>query len=240
MPAGFRSSGVSMNELTEEATAEAQQLLKYVYQNLEATYGVPHNDCGDDPLEELIGTILSQATSNQNSHRTFANLRSAFKDWEAVRRAKPEKIEAAIKLGGLAQVKSVTIKNILNEIKTRTGRLDLSFLRTVPLAEARDFLCSLKGVGPKTVGCVLLFACKQPVFPMDTHILRICRRLGLIPERCSDAQAHERMEQLIPAGKHYSLHINMISHGRKVCSPRNPVCRRCCLIEYCAFGQQVL
>ncbi len=214
--------------------------MKYACQNLEAAYGVPRNERGDDPLEELIGTILSQATTNQNSHRTFANLKKAFKDWEVVRRAKPEKIEAAIKLGGLAQVKSVTIKNILNEIKTRTGKLDLSFLRTASVQDARAFLLSLKGVGPKTVGCVLLFACKRAMFPMDTHILRICRRMGLIPAKCSDAEAHRQMEPLIPNGKHYSLHINMILHGRRVCHPRKPACEKCCLVEHCEFGQQVL
>jgi endonuclease III len=224
----------------ETVSEEKLQRVKYACQNLEATYGLPRNDCGDDPLEELIGTILSQATSNQNSHRTFANLKKVFKDWEAVRRAKPEKIEAAIKLGGLAQVKSVTIKNILNEIKTRTRKLDLSFLHTALVEEARAFLLSLKGVGPKTVGCVLLFACKRAVFPMDTHILRICRRMGLIPMKCSDAEAHRQMEPLIPNEKHYSLHINMILHGRRVCHPRNPNCETCCLVEHCEFGQQVL
>lgn len=223
--------------MTEE---EKRECVKYACQNLEATYGVPRNDCGDDPLEELIATILSQATSNQNSHRTFANLKARFKSWEAMRRARLAQIAAAIKLGGLAQVKSVTLKNILNEIKTRTGSLDLSFLRTLPTDEARAFLSSLKGVGPKTVACVLLFACKQPVFPMDTHILRICRRLGLIPARCSDTQAHQLMEPLIPQGKHFSLHINMIHHGRQVCAPRMPKCERCCLVEQCAYGRQVL
>jgi endonuclease-3 len=229
-----------MSASSSSNSKERRQQLKHVCQNLEATYGTPQNDGGDDPLEELIATILSQATSNQNSHRTFANLKARFKSWETVRRAQPEQIEAAIKLGGLAQVKSVTIKNILNEIKTRTGKLDLSFLSALPTNEARTFLSSLKGVGPKTIGCVLLFACKQPVFPMDTHILRICRRLGLIPARCSDTQAHQLMEPLIPQGKHFSLHINMIHHGRQVCAPRMPKCERCCLIEQCAFGQQLL
>ena len=223
-----------------EELEEKRQRLKYVTQNLEAAYGTPHNDEADDPLDELIVTILSQATTNQNSSRTFASLKSRFKDWEAVRRAKPEKIAEAIKLGGLAQVKSVVIKNLLNEIKARVGKLDLSFLHTTPVADARAFLTSLKGVGPKTAACVLLFACKRPVFPMDTHIFRIARRLGLIPEKGNDEQAHRLMEQLIPENKHYSLHINMILHGRRVCHPSNPKCAKCCLIEHCQYGQAFL
>jgi endonuclease III len=219
---------------------ENRQQLKYVSQHLEAVYGVPINDSTDDPLDELIGTILSQATTNQNSHRTFANLKASFKDWEAVRRARPEKIEVAIKLGGLAQVKSVVIKRLLNEIQMRVGKLSLSFLHTAPLAEAREFLTSLQGVGPKTAACVLLFACKQPVFPMDTHIFRIARRLWLIPEKGTDTQGHRLIEQLIPGNKHYALHINMILHGRGVCHPRNPHCEQCCLIEHCQYGQAFL
>lgn len=230
----------AQNAVAPKELAEKHQQLKYVIQNLEAVYGTPANDSTDDPLDELIGTILSQATTNQNSHRTFANLKASFKDWEAVRRARPEKIEAKIKLGGLAQVKSVVIKNLLNEIQRRVGTLSLSFLHTAPLEEAREFLTSLQGVGPKTAACVLLFACKQPVFPMDTHIFRIARRLGLIPEKGSDTQAHRLMEQYIPEGKHYALHINMILHGRRVCHPRNPQCERCCLVELCSYGQAFL
>ncbi len=225
---------------TPAELAEKRQQLKYVTQNLEAAYGIPANDSTDDPLAELIGTILSQATTNQNSQRTFANLKASFKDWEAVRRARPVKIEAAIKLGGLAQVKSVVIKKLLNEIHTRLGNLSLSFLHTAPVEEAREFLTSLPGVGPKTAACVLLFACKQAVFPMDTHIFRIARRLGLIPEKGNDEQAHRRMEQLVPSGKHYALHINMILHGRRVCHPRNPQCEQCCLIVHCQYGQAFL
>ena len=227
-------------DFSSEELSEKRQQLKYVTQNLEAAYGIPRNDSTDDPLDELIGTILSQATTNQNSHRTFANLKSRFKDWEAVQRAEPVQIEEAIRLGGLAQVKSRVIKTILDEIKTRVGKLDLSFLHTAPVAEAHDFLTSLKGVGPKTAACVLLFACKRPVFPMDTHIFRIARRLGVIPAKGSDTQAHRQMEQLIPKNKHYSLHINMILHGRRICHPRNPKCEKCCLIEHCALGQTLL
>jgi endonuclease-3 len=73
---------------------------------------------------------------------------------------------------------------------------------------------------------------------MDTHIFRIARRLELIPAKCSDEQAHQLLAPLIPPQKHLSLHINLIHHGRNICHPRNPQCRRCCLLDYCSFGQQ--
>lgn len=217
---------------------EQKYQLGHIAQILETVYGRPLENKDLDPLDELIGTILSQSTSNINSHRAFANLKASFPDWEKARAADPENIAEAIKSGGLATVKSVVIKNILNEIKDRTGSLSLSFLKNIPTAEAMEFLISLKGVGPKTARCVLLFACRKPVFPMDTHIFRIARRLELIPEKCSDAQAHQILEPLIPPEKHLSLHINLIHHGRQICHPRQPQCNRCCLIEYCPYGQQ--
>jgi endonuclease-3 len=216
---------------------EKRRQLKFVIQNLEATYGVPRNVHQDNPLDELIGTILSQSTTNVNSDRAFASLKKRFPIWEVVRRARPTSIAAAIRSGGLANVKSVVIKNILNEILARRGNLDLSFLKTVPVEAARQFLSSLKGVGPKTAACVLLFSCKKQVFPMDTHIFRILRRLGLLPEKISDAQAHTLVESLIPPNKHYSLHINLIFHGRKICHPREPKCSQCPLIEHCDYGR---
>jgi endonuclease-3 len=216
---------------------EKRRQLKFVIQNLEATYGIPRNVHQDDPLDELIGTILSQSTTNVNSDRAFASLKKRFPDWGAVRRARPTSIAAAIRSGGLANVKSVVIKNILNEILARRGNLDLSFLKTVPVEEARQFLSSLKGVGPKTSACVLLFSCQKQVFPMDTHIFRILRRLGLLPEKISDVQAHTLVENLIAPNKHYSLHINLIIHGRKICRPREPKCGQCPLIEHCDYGR---
>lgn len=219
--------------------SDLQHQLRHIAQHLEAVYGVPVANENHDPLDELIGTILSQSTTNANSNRAFASLKNRFPNWDQARRARRETIAAAIKMGGLANVKSVVIKSLLNEIKMRCGQLDLTLLRILSAKEALAFLTSFKGVGPKTARCVLLFACQQSVFPMDTHIFRILRRMKLLPDSCSDTQAHELIEPLIPAGKHFSLHINLIHHGRQICHPRNPQCHRCCLIEYCDYGQQI-
>src|SRR5215468_7901919 len=119
---------------------EKRSLVKYITQNLEAAYGVPINDNPYDPLSELILTILSQATTDTNSRRAFESLRRRFPDWESARRARPSSIAAAIKSGGLANSKSVAIKNALNEINIRRGNLDLSFLQTDPIEDGREFL----------------------------------------------------------------------------------------------------
>ena len=217
------------------AEAAVAENVPYIIQNLRAVYGNPKPERGLDPLDVLIETILSQSTSNINSGRAFENLKKRFPTWEQARRAQVTSIEAAIRSGGLARQKSVRIKNLLNEIYQQRGSLDLLFLRTAPLDEARRFLASFKGIGPKTVACTLLFACNRPVFPIDTHIFRIARRLALIPERCSDEQAHEIMERMIPAGRYFEVHINMIRHGRRVCRPSDPLCDECPLVEYCRY-----
>jgi endonuclease-3 len=215
--------------------SEAKETMRYVIQNLRATYGRPKRTPGLDPLDVLIETILSQSTTRINSQRAFDSLKQRFADWGQARRARRATIEAAIHCGGLAEQKSQRIKQLLTDIYERQGSLDLSFLCTAPLAEAREFLSRLKGVGPKTIACTLLFACNRPVFPIDVHIFRIARRLGLIPERSSDQAAHSLMEAMIPPAQYYETHMNLIKHGRTICRPQNPACERCCLIDYCQY-----
>lgn len=209
--------------------------ISYIIQNLRAVYGVPKLRHRLDPLDVLIETILSQSTTNANSKRAFESLKQRFPAWELARRARVSSIEAAIKSGGLAKQKSVRIKELLNEIHNRRGSLDLAFLKTVPLHDASAFLSSFKGVGPKTVACTLLFAFNRPLFPIDTHIFRIARRLGLISEKCSDDEAHRLMSAIIPPRRYFEVHINLIRLGRQICRPRDPLCERCCLVDYCEY-----
>ena len=106
--------------------------------------------------------------------------------------------------------------------------------------EARDYLSAFRGIGPKTVACTLLFACRKEVFPLDTHIFRVLRRVGLIPQKCTDRRAHEIMNETVQKGKFYSFHVNLIRHGRTLCRPREPLCERCPIVEYCDYGQKVI
>ncbi|MFY9608560.1 MAG: endonuclease III [Blastocatellia bacterium] len=235
MPPNAKAAVAKPDDQAADADRLAAENVPYIIQNLKSVYGKPRPELELDPLDVLIGTILSQATSDTNSYRAFESLKRRFPTWEQARRARVTSIEAAIRSGGLARQKSKRIKNLLNQIYEQRGSLDLSFLKTAPLDEARQFLASFKGIGPKTVACTLLFACNRPVFPIDTHIFRIARRLALIPERCSDEQAHDLMEQIIPASRYFEVHINLIRHGRKVCRPHDPLCEECCLVEYCEY-----
>lgn len=213
-------------------------MMASIIKRLEAAFGVPRPGPTQHPLDVLIETILSQATTDINNRRAFLQLKQQFADWQHVRRARAETIANTIRSAGLANVKSVRIKRVLQSIYARCGSLDLRCLHHMPLADAKAFLTSLEGVGPKTAACVLLFGCRRPVFPADTHILRVTRRLGLIPTAYSAARAHDLLGRLIPAKKYYSTHINMIRLGRQYCRPRQPRCIACPLVDDCRYAQQ--
>ena len=211
--------------------------IHYIIQNLERTYGVPENRRTSPPLDMLINIILSQATSDVNSERTFSALKNRFPTWDALLRARTSTIVETIRAGGLANQKAAVIKDVLRQINKEHGSLDLDFLHDFSGAEAAQYLSQFRGIGPKTIACTLLFACLKEVFPLDTHIFRILRRVGLIPQKCTDARAHAIMNSIVPNGKFYSFHVNLIRHGRALCRPRDPLCERCPIVEYCDYGQ---
>ena len=121
------------------------------------------------------------------------------------------------------------------ELDERRGELTLDFLAGMEIDEAKKWLTSLKGVGPKTAAIVLLFSLCKPAFPVDTHVHRVTRRLGLIPEKTSREKAHVLLEELVPPELYYPFHLNLIEHGRTVCHARNPKCAECILQEHCAY-----
>ncbi len=208
----------------------------YIVQNLENTFGEPKLSAKSDPLAMLINIILSQATSDANSGRTFQNLKKRFKTWDNVLAADEKEIADTIRLGGLANQKSRVIKDLLRQIKETHKTLSLKFIDQMPDEAARDFLQTFRGIGPKTVACTLLFACHKEVFPLDTHIFRVLKRMGILPDKITDTKAHRLLDDLVPEGKFYSLHVNLIRLGRKICRPREPLCENCPLIEYCDYG----
>lgn len=189
----------------------------------------------ENPLDVLIRTILSQNTSDKNSHRAFANLKRKFPNWEDLIRAPEEEIEMEIRCGGLSQIKAARIKEALKRIKDKTDSLSLEFLEKLSVEEARNFLLSLPGVGNKTASCVLLFSFGKPVFPVDTHIHRIINRLGIFGNRLNPKKIEELVEAHLPPDRSLSLHLNLIRLGREICHSRNPECPKCPLKELCKF-----
>lgn len=200
---------------------------------LEKQYGIPKREGSGDPLNILIETLLSQNTNDHNRDRAFRRLKTRFPHWEDVLKAKTKSIVSAIRPGGLAKLKAKRIQEILHWIKEREGKLELSFLKKMDSEEIKKMIGALKGIGPKTIHCLLLFGFGREAFPVDTHILRIGKRLGFIPEGMNAEKAHPWMNPLVPTGKFLSLHLNLIRFGREVCKAKNPLCQSCFLVKEC-------
>lgn len=210
-------------------------LVGTIVERLEARYGAAEWKPRAEPLEELIHCILSQHTSDANSSRAYASLRRAFPSWQAVVEAPTEAVAAVIRSGGLANQKAPRIQAVLKAIYAQHGAYDLNWLAERPLEEARQFLLSLPGIGPKCAAIVLCFALGHPVVPVDTHVFRVAWRLGLIPKSLGEAKAHSVLEKLVPEPLVYRFHVALIRHGRAVCKAVRPRCADCPLTDLCAF-----
>jgi len=186
-----------------------------------------------EPVDELILTILSQNTSDINSRRAFKSLTEAFGGWDRVAHAPSVRIAEAIRAGGLADVKSRYILAALKHLEKEAGGYDLRFLKGMELGAARAWLMRLPGVGMKTASCVLLFSLDMPAFPVDTHVLRVAGRLGLVGSKIRADSAHLEMERLVRPADIYRCHVLMIEHGRKTCRARRPLCGSCAIGPLC-------
>jgi endonuclease-3 len=194
-----------------------------------------------DPLDELILTVLSQHTSDLNAERAFADLRAAFPGgWEEVVRAPSERVADAIRTGGLANTKAPRIQEILREVRRREDAFDLTSLASMTDGAARDYLTSLPGIGPKTAAVVLSFALGRDALPVDTHVHRVSRRLGLIPPKTSAERADRLLHALVPDGMRTSLHVALIRLGREICRAPLPRCPVCPLNDVCPTAPRYL
>jgi endonuclease III len=193
------------------------------------------------PVDELVGTILSQNTSDTNTSRAFNALKAAFADWHAVAEANPDEVISAIRSGGLAQQKGPRIQNALRQVLT-PGDPDPNKTLNAKLADmspddAMKWLTGFPGIGPKTAACVLLFSVGHPVVPVDTHVHRVSKRIGLIGPRTSADRAHMELIDIVPDHDSYRFHMHLIHHGRRTCRSRSPKCDGCDLVDICDYGR---
>lgn len=211
-----------------------------VFDVLRGYYGPRERSGPRDAVDELVLTILSQNTSDRNSGRAFRQLKARYPTHEAVLAAPTAELYEVIKGAGLGNIKAPRIQAVLQEVLDRRGSFDLDFLRDLPLAEAKAWLRSVPGIGPKTAACVLCFACDMPALPVDTHVHRVAQRLGLIGPRVNADAAHDLLEQALPDELVYEFHVNMILHGRQICHAQRPECGRCPLQELCSYYQRAI
>lgn len=226
-------SSASTPETTPQSESRPAPTPAEVLARLRAYYGTPEPRRTDGALAELVQTILSQNTSDVNTERAFASLWARFGDWQAILEAPTSAVADAIRSGGLAEIKAPRIQGVLAAIQRDRGELSLEFLAELPLDEARRYLTSLGGVGPKTAACVLLFALGMPALPVDTHVHRVSKRLGLIGEKVNAEAAHRLLEASIPPAEMFDAHMLLIRHGRVICKALRPRCEACPLEELC-------
>jgi len=188
-------------------------------------------------LDTLIATKLSQNTTDKTSYKAFINLKENFKTWDELIDAPVLKIKEAIRVCGLANTKAHHIKLMLKIMKNNYGTLDLSFLRKMDNDKIYDELLQYKGLGVKTVSCVLVFSLGRDVFPVDTHVHRVLNRLGVVKTKTAE-QTFEKASQIIPEGKKHSFHTNLIKFGRNICKASKPLCYLCFLFRYCRFEEK--
>ena len=177
--------------------------------------------------------MLSQHTSDTNRDRAYADLRRRFPTWDDVADAPLPALARAIRRGGLGPTKAVRIRAILRALRDDGVPLDDHALTRMADQELWDELLALPGVGPKTAACVLLFSLDRPFFPVDTHVHRVARRLGLVPPRADAVSTQSAFQTSVPEPQMYPLHMNLIRHGREVCVAVRPRCSECVLRDLC-------
>jgi endonuclease III len=225
-----------------------------IRERLREVYGVPLMRAHGDPIAELVLTVLSQSTNDRNRDIAYLRLRGRLPAWAQVRDAPLAEVEEAIRPGGISKVKSARIQAILRALSddprqlsaTRAGEERsrdalfgaLAWLERAPIAQAREYLLSLPGVGRKTAACVLLFAYARRDVPVDTHVSRVGMRLGLLRSGAPFEELHDQMLALTPAGQELELHVNLLRHGRRTCHARSPACPECALARMCPSRQE--
>lgn len=229
----------TQSDISKEIDHFEERKAKYVPVSaiLNDVYGKLDWSRDQDAMDELVSCILSQNTSDTNRDRGFQGLKDRFSSWEEVRFADVKDVIESIRSAGLSKQKAPRIQEALTRIYEERGEYNIDFLEDLPLDEAKAWLTSLNGVGPKTAAIVLCFSFGRPAFPVDTHVHRVGKRIGFLPDKISADKAHPVMEAIVPPEDHYQFHIHLIQHGRDTCNARNPKCERCPLTAYCDYFQ---
>src|SRR5512136_540068 len=214
---------------------DGRRLAAEVFRRLEVAYGHPPWRRSYPPIDELVLTFLSQNTSDLNSGRAFAALKARYPDWQQVLDAPVEELAETIRSGGLAYQKAPRIQKALRRIKEERGEFNIDFLADLPVEESMCWLTSFDGIGHKTASIVMLFCFGGAAFPVDTHVGRVTRRIGLVGAKETEEKIKATWESLVPAEWYYPLHLNLIRHGRQVCRARAPDCPACVLSDVCLY-----
>ncbi|KAK3263870.1 hypothetical protein CYMTET_27354 [Cymbomonas tetramitiformis] len=219
----------SPKSLLKSYTRPSEQECRAVHRALVELHGAPNRPTLEGPgtflertiarksvLDSLVGTILSQNTTDTNSHRSFACFKDTFPTYEAVLNADPNLVADSIRSGGLADTKTKRIQSILQSLKEERGELSLEYLHGLSTEDVKKELNRFKGVGPKTVACVLMFTLCREEFPVDTHVWKIALELGWVPAKADREMTYAHLNQMVPDDIKFDLHVLLVEHGKVV------------------------
>lgn len=222
---------------SKKLISRAAVILPEVDRRLRSAHGTASLGNKDDPLDELIYIQLSIRTREDAYSEIYNALHAQVGgDWERLLTMSPHDYLPILRRGGMAEVKLLRLRSQIDSIRTAFGRVTLSPLESLPDSEVEKFLLSLEGVGPKAARCVMMYSMNREVFPVDSHCLRVLSRLGFVPSCVDRKAAHNFMQPLVPPGLRFTLHVNLVHHGRATCTPSAPDCSSCPLIDLCPTG----
>jgi len=226
--------------MATDADARTDVDVRQLHRALVDLHGpVERSDSERDGMRSLVTTILSQNVADENTARAAESLFSTYRDYREIEDAPLEELAETIRVAGLPETKAERIQRALARTREHTGgEYSLAFLEAMDTGEATEWLTDIKGIGPKTASVVLNFEFEKPTMAVDTHVERVSKRFGLVPDSASNQQAHDVLNDLVPDDLKYELHVLLISHGREHCAARNadcanPVCAEYCDCEFC-------
>ncbi len=215
-----------------------KKIIDKINRNLIEHFGIPERQKRlPNPVDIIVGTILSQNTNDKNSYAAFQNLKKNIRSWDEVLLMKPSQLEKLIKVAGLGKQKSKAIYDLLNHLKKENGKISLSYLKKKSDEEILSELTKHKGIGVKTASCVLLFSLNRNVCPVDTHVHRILNRVGIVNTSAPD-KTFEAIKHIIPEDSAHSFHTNLLRLGREYCTPSNPKCYECPIEKLCNYPEK--
>lgn len=213
-----------------------EEKIRSIYQELLEKYGEPEKPHEKSGIDYVIETILSQNTNDINRDKAFRNFKDRYgDDYEAVENADREELIDTIRIAGLGPTKAERIQEALRIIREDQGEYSIEFLDELGVEEAKSWLTEIPGIGPKTASVILCFHFGMPTFPVDTHVHRLTKRYGLVPENASRKKTHEIMEEKVPDEIKYPFHILLITHGREECTAQKDNCDCDLCREYSAI-----
>ncbi len=192
-----------------------------------------------DPLAGLVQTLLSHNTTDPNAFAAYDRMMERYGDWASVHHAPHAELSETIRIAGLNNQKAERIQDLLAFVKETYGDYTADALESMDFDEAFATFGHLKGVKHKTLAVVLTFDLGKDVFAVDTHVHRVCQRIGFVTEKATAVRTFERMNELVPDGRGYQFHVHLIRHGRQICKARGPLCNECFVRDLCRFGRSV-